>query len=63
MGSDFINFSMFVDSVQEWVSILQRTLGTGMGFIDFVGMFVCLNYYGSSSLKEKLWQWVSCGLV
>jgi hypothetical protein len=54
MGSDFVDFFMFVDYVQEWVSILRRTPGTGMGFINFAGMFVCLNYYGSSSLKEKL---------
>jgi hypothetical protein len=35
MGSDFIDFSMFVDFVQEWVSISPHTLGIGMGFVDF----------------------------
>ena len=53
MGSDFVDFSMFVDYVQEGVTILRCTLGTGMGFVDFAGLFVCLNYYGSSSSKEK----------
>jgi hypothetical protein len=42
MDSDFVDFSMFVDSIQEWISsILQECL------------FSCLNYYRSSSLKEK----------